>query len=66
MRILIDADACPVKEIAIDFRTQAMYNDFGHNHFIALNPKENKSIINYSYNYSGHSMCVWCGSDCKC
>ena len=47
--------------IAIDFCTQAMYNDFGSNHFIALNPNDNKSIINYSYNYSGHSMCMWCG-----
>lgn len=49
------------RAIAIDFRTQAMYNDFGCNHYIALNPNETKSIINYSYNYSGHSMCMWCG-----
>ena len=49
------------REVAIDFRTQAMYNDFGCNHFIALNPNETKSIINYDYNYSGYSMCVWCG-----
>lgn len=49
------------REVAIDFCTQAMYNDFGCNHFIALNPNETKSIINYDYNYSGHSMCMWCG-----
>ena len=49
------------RAIAIDFRTQAMYNDFGCNHFIALNPNETKSLINFDYNYSGHSMCVWCG-----
>jgi hypothetical protein len=49
--------------IAIDFRTQAMYNDFGCNHYIALNPNETKSIINYNYNYSGHSMCMWCGGN---
>lgn len=49
------------RTIAIDFCTQAMYNDFGSNHFIALNPNDNKDIINFSYNYSGHSMCMWCG-----
>lgn len=49
------------RAVAIDFCTQAMYNDFGCNHFIALNPNETKSIINYDYNYSGYSMCVWCG-----
>ena len=49
------------RAIAIDFCTQAMYNDFGCNHYIALNPNETKSIIDYHYNYSGHSMCMWCG-----
>lgn len=51
------------RAVAIDFCTQAMYNDFGCNHFIALNPNETKSLINFDYNYSGHSMCVWCGGD---
>lgn len=49
------------REVAIDFCTQTMYNDFGCNHYIALNPNETKSIIDYDYNYSGHSMCMWCG-----
>ena len=49
------------RAVAIDFCTQAMYNDFGCNHFIALNPNETKSIIDYNYNYSGYSMCMWCG-----
>ena len=49
------------REVAIDFCTQAMYNDFGCNHYIALNPNETKSIIDYDYNYSGYSMCMWCG-----
>lgn len=49
------------RTVAIDFCTQAMYNDFGCNHYIALNPNETKPIINYDYNYSGHSMCMWCG-----
>ena len=49
------------RKIAIDFRTQAMYNDFGANHYIALNPNSTEDIITDDYNYSGASMCVWCG-----
>ena len=51
------------RDIAIDFATQAMYNDFGScNHFIALNPKDKEPIINYNYLYSGVSECVRCGN----
>lgn len=51
------------RDIAIDFATQAMYNDFGScNHFIVLNPKGEGAIINYSYLYSGVSECVRCGN----
>ena len=50
------------RAVAIDFCTQAMYNDFGNGHYIALNPHETKDIIEFHYNYSGMSECVWCGN----
>lgn len=50
------------RAVAIDFRTQAMYNDFRYGHYIALNPSETKDIIDFNYNYSGVSECVWCGN----
>ena len=50
------------RAVAIDFCTQAMYNDFGNGHYIALNPHETKDIIEFHYNYSGVSECVWCGN----
>ena len=43
------------RAVAIDFCTQAMYNDFGNGHYIALNPHETKDIIEFHYNYSGMS-----------
>ena len=49
------------RKIAIDFCTQAMYNDFGTGHYIVTNPNTTNDIINYSYMYSGKSECVWCG-----
>ena len=53
------------RQIAIDFCTQAMYNDFGANHYIALNPNSTEDIIERRYNYSGDSMCMWCGDTNK-
>ena len=50
------------RAVAIDFCTQAMYNDFGNGHYIALNPYETKDIIEFHYNDSGVSECVWCGN----
>ena len=51
------------RDVAIDFATQAMYNDFGScNHFIVLNPKDKGPIIDYRYLYSGVSECVRCGN----
>ena len=50
------------REIALDFCTGAMYNDFGWGHYIALNPADSHNLINYSYCYSGASECVWCGT----
>lgn len=50
------------RNIAIDFRTQAMYNDFGWGHYIALDPNSTEDIIDHEYYYSGLSECVWCGT----
>lgn len=50
------------RKIAIDFRTQAMYNDFGWGHYIALNPNSTEDVIEHEYYYSGLSECVWCGT----
>ena len=58
-------DCIPVtignRSVALDFCTQTMYNDFGHDHFIVLNPNETKEIDNQEYNYSGYSECMFCG-----
>lgn len=50
------------RAVAIDFCTQAMYNDFGYGHYIVLNPNETKDVIDVPYNYSGVSECMWCGN----
>jgi hypothetical protein len=50
------------RDIVIDFTTQAMYNDFGDEHYIALNPKDTHDIYELNYCYSGLSQCMWCGT----
>lgn len=50
------------RQVAIDFYTQAMYNDFGRNHYIAVNPHNTDDIINFEYCYSGVSECMYCGT----
>lgn len=49
------------RKVAIDFSTGAMYNDFGHYHYIAVNPNNTEPIIR-DYYYSGLSECMFCGS----
>lgn len=50
------------KQVALEFTTGAMYNDFNTNHCIALNPNSTEDIIDFDYCYSGVSECMWCGT----
>jgi hypothetical protein len=50
------------RKVAIDFHTQAMYNDFGTNHYIAVNPNNTDNIIDFEYCYSGLPECMYCGT----
>lgn len=50
------------RNVALGFGTGAMYNDFGSNHHIVVNPNSTEEINECSYYYSGLSQCVWCGT----
>ena len=54
------------REVRIDFTTGAMYNDFGRDHYIALDPKDTEDLIERDYCYSGLSECMVCGSTNSC
>jgi hypothetical protein len=49
-------------KVMVEFRTGAMYNDFGTNHWIAVNPNAPEEITNFDYFYSGSPQCMWCGT----
>ena len=51
------------RDIAIEFHTCAMYNDFATcNHYIVVNPNHHEPYINHSYFYSGVAECMLCGN----
>ena len=49
------------RHVRVRFDTGCMYNDFGSNHFIALNPNREEDLYDDCYCYSGVSECMWCG-----
>ena len=50
------------KKFFIQCSTGAMYNDFGSNHFVAVNPNtEKEELIYTNYYYSGKTQCMVCG-----